>query len=280
MWMLCALGTAVLFGANNTLFKWGAMHNLSKVMVQFVFNVFAFLIVLLYGITAGDVHLSPMALLVGAGIGVMNANGNLQMTRAFEKGPASVTSTLIAMNSIVVVVATAFFFPEKIPALHWFGVALMVGAAILVQYQRNASGAIDYRSWLSRCLLAVLSIGTVGVLMKVAATLQYDFYNILMSLYGGGAVFLALLARKEFRHLGQRKVEIRLGVLVSLFSTTAFSCYLLALKTGPASLVFPIISLNCLVVMLAGLVIFKEKLRQLQVAGMILALIGLVFTKL
>jgi drug/metabolite transporter (DMT)-like permease len=279
MWMLCALGTAVCFGANNTLFKWGTMKNLSTVMIQFFFNVFAFLIVLLYGIIAGDVHLNPLAMLVGAVIGVMNANGNLQMTKAFEKGPASVTSTLIAMNSIVVVVATAFFFPESIPLLHWFGVALMLGAAILVQYQRDASGSIDTRAWLLRCVLAVLSIGTVGVLMKVAARLQFDFYNILLSLYGGGGVFLGIHARKELHQIAQRKTEIRLGLVVSVLSTTAYSCYLLALKTGPASLVFPIISLNCLVVMLAGLLIFKEKLRNLQVAGMILALIGLVLTK-
>lgn len=279
LWLMSAFGTALCFGINNSLFKWGATKDLSKVFIQFFFYLVAFLIVLLFTLIQGNLHVSFMAMVYGSLIGILNANGNIQMTRAFEKGPASITSTLIAMNTIVVVLATALFFPESIPMLHWLGVMLMIGAVIVIQYQPNKQIRIDYKPWLLRCLFAILSIGSVGFLLKVASYERVDFLQMLVSMYGGGLIFLGLFARKELMRLAKHKTEMKIASLVGILSTIGYSCYLFALKNGPASVVFPIISLNCIVVMIAGLLIFKERLKSYQLLGMAVALFGLVLTK-
>lgn len=239
----------------------------------------AFLIILLFAYVRHDLYFSMPSIVFGLLIGIFNANGNIQMTKAFEKGPASITSTLIASNSIVVVLATALFFPESIPMVHWLGIGLMLAAAIVIQYQSNTRTAFEYKPWLLRCTLALLSIGLVGIFMKVATYQHVDFINLLVSMYGGGFLYLCVLARKEWKSPRNFQVEFKLASIVSVLSVIGYSCYLFALKTGPSSVVFPIISLNCVIVMLMGLVIFKEKLKMYQFLGIMIALFGLVLSK-
>ncbi|MFP3500016.1 EamA family transporter, partial [Pseudomonas sp. SIMBA_059] len=59
-----------------------------------------------------------------------------------------------------------------------------------------------------------------------------------------------------------------------------YSSYFFALKTGVASIVFPIVSLSCLVVVLGSCLLFKEKLRNYQIIGILTAVAGIVLTKI
>ncbi|WP_280166314.1 hypothetical protein [Priestia aryabhattai] len=110
LWFISALGTAVCFGVNNTLFKWGALQHLSKVCIQLFFYWISFFILLLFTLIKGSFEFHILPILTGALIGILNANGNIQMSKAFEKGPASMTSTIIAMNTVIVVIAHPYYF--------------------------------------------------------------------------------------------------------------------------------------------------------------------------
>jgi drug/metabolite transporter (DMT)-like permease len=277
MWLLASLGTACCFGVNNTLFKWGATKDLSKISIQFFFYLTSFILVLIYGIIHHSFHMGTLTLVIGGLAGILNTNGNIQMTKAFEKGPASITSTLIAMNAIIPVMAAAIFFPESISLIHWIGILLMIGSAVIVQYQpKNRTTPFAYKPWLFRTFLALLSIGSVGFLMKVSAYQQIGFMDLLVTMYGGGFVYLCLFIRKESFH----RTEVGVAALVGVLSVVGFACYLYALQVGPASIIFPIISLNCLVVVLSGIVFFKERLKSYQAFGIFFALVGLVLTKI
>jgi drug/metabolite transporter (DMT)-like permease len=48
LWLLAAVGTAICFGINNTLFKWGTTKHVSKVMTQLFFYLIAFFIMFLF----------------------------------------------------------------------------------------------------------------------------------------------------------------------------------------------------------------------------------------
>lgn len=285
MWLLAAVGTAFCFGVNNTLFKWGTTKGLSKTIIQFFFYLTAFCLVTGYALFSHSLHLGILSSILGGIMGILNTTGNLEMTKAFEKGPASVTSTLIAMNTIVVVFATAMFFPESIPLMHWVGIILMLTAAVIIQYKPGSSAAggstqMEYKPWLLHTALSILSLGSVGFLMKVASYLHFDFLNLLVSMYGGGLLFLSFLVYKEFARGIGFKEEVKVAVSVGFFSTVGFSCYLFALGSGPSSVVFPVVSLSCLVVAFSGLLIFKERLRILQVLGIGTAIFGLILTKI
>ncbi|MEX2104761.1 MAG: DMT family transporter [Bacilli bacterium] len=276
MWLLAAVGTALCFGVNNTLFKWSTSKRLSKISIQFFFYLVAFILVLSYGIFNDAFHFSWLSIMIGVIAGVLNANGNIQMTKAFEKGPASITSILIATNAIIPVLAASLFFPESILFVQWVGIALMIGAAVVVQYQPGNGGSLEYRPWMTRVALSLLSFGFVGILMKMSTIEHIHLLDMLLSMYGGGLVYLLFFIGRQ----SVRLMEIKISIIVGALSIIGFSCYMFALQTGPASIIFPIISLNCMVVMIAGLLIFKERLRAHQFIGITVALIGLVLAKL
>jgi drug/metabolite transporter (DMT)-like permease len=276
MWLFAALTTAACFGVNNTIFKWSATRGLSKINIQFFFYLVAFLIMLGYGLSIDGLHMNVTSLILGSLIGILNANGNIQMSRAFEKGPASLTSPLVASNAIFPVLAAGVIFHEQIPFLHWLGIFCMLGSVVVIQYTPGSKQKTEYLPWIIRIVLAVLSFGILGILMKSSSYLQLSSLDMLVAMYGGGSLYLAVW-------LGRERVQLRetkIGALVGIVSVVGYSAYFYALQHGIASIVFPVVSLNCLVVILAGCYLFKERLKRYQVVGICTALLGLVLTKI
>ncbi len=278
MWIAAALVTTLSFGTNNAIFKWSTGNNLSKVHIQFFFYSVAFLLTLGYGTLNGFLEFNLLTIILGALIGILNANGNIQMSKAFEKGPASLTSPLIGINAIFPVLGAGLIFHEQISTVQWIGILIMLVSALMIQYVPHTKGNIHYLPWLLRVLLAIFSFGVLGILMKTSSYLHISSLNILVCMYGSGSIYLAICSAK-MKEKWQRP-EINVGVLVGLVSIIGYSSYFYALQTGTASIVFPIVSLNCIVVILAGCWLFKEKLKAYQIIGVCSALVGIIFTKL
>ncbi|WP_042455547.1 EamA family transporter [Neobacillus dielmonensis] len=278
MWVAAAFVTMLCFGVNNIVFKWSTGKGFSKVHIQFFFYLAAFLLSISYGMMVGIARFSMVSVLLGAMIGILNANGNIQMSKAFENGPASLTSPLIGMNTIIPILSAALIFHEHISLIQWVGIMLMLGSAVMIQYSPSVAANTHYLPWLTRILLAIFSFGILGILMKTSSYLNINSLNTLISMYGGGTVYLAINSFvKREKWLGY---EAKTGVMVGLISVIGYASYFFALNTGTASIVFPIVSLNCLVVVLGGCWLFKEKLKTYQMIGVLSALLGILFTKI
>lgn len=279
MWLIAAILTTFCFGTNNAIFKWSTGKGFSKINIQFFFYFSAFILTLAYSIVSKSLELNLLTVALGALIGVLNTNGNIQMSKAFEKGPASLTSPIISANAIFPVLSAGLIFHEQISTIQWSGILLMLVSAVVIQYRPNQGNSnTNYKPWIFRIVLAILSFGVLGVLMKLSSILHISSLNILISMYGGGSVYLFILNVK-----GKEKIrlsEVKIGVLVGSISIAGFSSYFYALQTGIASIVFPVVSLNCLIVVFAGCFLFKEKLRIYQIVGVISALLGIVLTKI
>lgn len=278
MWIATAIVTMFCFGANNTIFKWSTGKGFSKVHIQFYFYLIAFLLSVGYGLAVGMPSFNLKTILIGSLIGILNANGNIQMSKAFEKGPASLTSPLVGTNTIFPILSAGLIFHEHITNIQWVGIVLMLGSAVVIQYSPNSKGNTHYSPWLIRVVLAILSFGILGILMKTSSYLHIHSLNILICMYSGGGIYLAIcsIAGKE----KWLRPEATTGSFVGLISVIGYSCYFYALQSGMASIVFPIVSLNCLVVVLGGYWFFREKLKVYQIIGVFSALLGIIFTKI
>ncbi|WP_316568655.1 DMT family transporter [Neobacillus sp. YIM B06451] len=279
MWFVGAIVTTVCFGVNNAIFKWSTGKGYSKVSLQFFFYLTAFILSLGYGLASGGLNFSFISIVLGAAIGILNANGNIQMSKAYEKGPASLTSPIISSNAVFPVLSAALIFHEHISTIQWVGILIILSSVAAIQYTpARKEGKSDYYAWIYRIVLAILSFGALGILMKLGSTMGISSISILISMYGGGGLYLliAIIAGKE----QAGKQEIKIGAIVGLISIAGYSSYFYALKTGVASIVFPLISLNCLIVVFTGCVIFKEKIRAYQLVGVLSALIGIVLIKM
>lgn len=223
-------------------------------------------------------NLNLLSIMLGAAIGVLNANGNIQMASAFEKGPASLTSPLIAANAIFPILCAALIFHEHISSLQWSGIICMLLATLVIQYTPNAKGNHQYLPWMMHTLFSILSFGVLGILMTTSTRLHLNSLDILVSMYGGGTLYL--LSVLSFKKEKIKLQEVKIGSIVGFLSIIAYGCYFYALNTGIASIIFPVVSLNCLIVVFAGCYLFKEKLKSYQIAGVLAALIGIILTKI
>lgn len=279
MWFLGAILTTICFGINNAILKLSTAKGYSKIHLQFFFYFFAFILTLAYGIGTRSLQLNITTILLGAVIGILNANGNIQMSKAYEKGPASLTAPIISSNAIFPVLSAGLIFHEHISTIQWIGILLILSSVVAIQYTpKQLKHATNYSSWIFRIILAFLSFGILGVLMKLSSVLHYSSINILISMYGGGGIYLLIQLIN-----GKEKISrevVKLGALVGTLSVTGYSCYFFALQTGLASIVFPLVSLNCLIVVFVGCILFKEKLRFYQILGVFSALVGIVLTKI
>lgn len=251
---------------------------LSKLHLQFFFYFVAFSLTFGYSLVVGSFQMNVLTLLLGSLIGILNANGNIQMSKAFENGPASLTSPLIGMNVILPILTAALIYHEQITVLQWAGIVIMLCSAIIIQYKPHAKSNTNYLPWVVRVLLAILSFGLLGILMKTSSYLHLSSLNILVAMYGGGSIYLA--GCSLLRHENWRLPEANVGSIVGIISILGYGSYFYALKTGLASIVFSIVSLNCLIVVFAGCLLFKEKLKFYQVLGVFSALVGILFTKI
>jgi drug/metabolite transporter (DMT)-like permease len=278
MWVGAAFLTTVSFGTNNTIFKWSTGSGLSKVHIQFFFYFTAFLLTFGYGMADMSIHWNVITIILGSMIGILNANGNIQMSKAFEKGPASLTSPIIGTNAFLPILSAAIVFHEHVSILQWIGIVIMLGSAVVIQYAPNSNNNLNYVPWIFRIILAILSFGVLGILMKTTSYLHIDSLNTLIAMYGGGSIYLLFCS--IFGKEKWKRSEISVGSVVGFISIIGYSSYFYALKTGTASIVFPIVSLNCLIVVFAGYLFFKEKLKLYQIIGVFSALLGIVFTKI
>lgn len=278
MWIVAAVMTMFCFGINNMIFKATSGKGLSKVHMQFFFYLIAFLLMCGYGVVAGFASFNGLTIVLGVIIGILNANGNIQMSKAFEKGPASLTSPLISTNAIIPILSAALIFHEQITLIQWIGIMVMLASAAVIQYVPDSGVKMNYKPWMYRVLLSVVSFGMLGVLMKTSSHLQIDSINTLVCMYGGGAAYLfinSFIMKEKWK-----RTELKFGAIIGCFSVIGYSSYFFALETGVASIVFPIVSLSCLVVVLSSCWLYKEKLKMYQVVGVISALIGIMLTKI
>jgi drug/metabolite transporter (DMT)-like permease len=278
MWIAASFVTMFCFGFNNMIFKWSAGKRISKVHMQFFFYVVAFILSIGFGFLSGMGPFNFLTVLLGVMMGVLNAYGNIQMTKAFEKGPASLTSPLVSMNTIIPILSAALIFQEHITPLKWVGITIILGSAVAIQYSPKTGGNTHYIGWLIRVSLAIFSFGTLGVLMKTSSYLHIDSLNTLVCMYGGGSIYLAFNSIVEKQKWVRS--EMKIGLLVGIFSLLGYSNYFFAINTGMASIVFPIVSLNCLIVVLGGCLLYQERLKTYQLFGVFASLLGIVFTKI
>ena len=279
MWIVAAVVTMLCFGINNMIFKATSGTGISKIHMQFFFYLTAFLIMFGYGIVEGFESFNGLTVVLGGIIGILNANGNIQMSKAFEKGPASLTSPLISTNTVIPILSAALIFHEHITLIQWLGIIVMLASAAVIQYVPGNGGVkIDYKPWMFHVLLSIGSFGVLGVLMKTSSQLNIDSINTLVCMYAGGATYLiinSLITKEKWQ-----PTELKLGAIIGCFSVVGYSSYFFALNTGVASIVFPIVSLSCLVVVLGSCWLYKERLKMYQVIGVFSALVGIVITKI
>lgn len=131
------------------------------------------------------------------------------------------------------------------------------------------------KSWLVFAFITTISWGVWGALIEIPekagfpATLGYIVWAFTM-------IIPALFALNKINwKLETDRTSIRYGSLIGLSGSAGQLLLFQALRTGPAYLVFPIVSLSPLVTIFLSLMILKEKASRKSWTGIIIAMIAI-----
>ncbi len=211
-------------------------------------------------------------------IGIMMALMFNVVSATTQKAGITVTSIAAKMSVVIPMVFSIFYYHESITFLKTSGILLAPVAVVLTLIKKNLDPAIKKYIWLP----VIMFIG-LGITDAVIKYTQQDFLK-------GGNVFLfsaylfiisftvsfltKITVKSKYRKETTGK-DIIGGILLGLFNFGSLYFFIQALRYSgiESSLVFAINSIGIVLVsLLAGIILFKEKLSTLNWTGIILAI--------
>lgn len=218
-------------------------------------------------------------LVVGAIAGVDFVLGFLLLMAGIARGPLAVPVTVMRLSVAVPIAASIFIWGEHPGALQWIGIAMGLVAIILFGYGLSYSkpGVREGGRYWFFILSLFLVMGAGDLLLKAFRELSPDAEMLLFTsvLFTVAAVFTWILV--WLRRIPFDMRTFSLGLLLgvpNLFSTVFV---LKALRSTPASVTFPFVNLTVIFgSTILALLIWKERLGRLAVAGLAIAAVALV----
>lgn len=281
MWLPAAFASAFIFGIGSFLFKVSShrkYHDASLLLGLYLSGSVIFLIALL---SKGDLMVSSLALAFSLLLGLGSYYGNTFLMKAYDTGPACLTSPLMSMNIVLVILMSVMLYHETMTQGQYAGIACMLTAVALLSCNFKNT-LIKSRLWAVYVFLAILFIFMREGGLKIAHENGQD--NLLLLFFGYllAASFSSINLAKEYltkknnRGYFIQRSSFLFGTIIGLFSGAGMGLLAYSIKYGPASIVVPIFSARNFVALMLLVFFFKEKISKLQWVAVGLLMTGLV----
>lgn len=223
--------------------------------------------------TQGGLFPADPALGMTLGLGVLNGvfylTGFVLMRISVSRNGVVLTSTFMKLGLLVTMVISILFFGEKPTAIQAVGFALAVGAIVMI---RSRGEGKERFGWLLPLLM--VCGGMCDGMSKVYEELGSSALSGQFLFYTFAVALVLCTAMAAYKKELPGKWEVLFGTLIGV--PNYFSCRFLlwSLRTVPGVIAYPVYSVaGILVVTVAGVVLFRERLekRQWAALGVILA---------
>lgn len=205
--------------------------------------------------------------------GVLYLAGFVLLQYNTGKNGVVLSSVFMKLGLLVPMVLSVFLFEETPTGMQCIGFVLAVGAIILINYEKGTS----FSGVKLPLVLMLLSGGCGDAMSKVfevyGPAAQADLFLFYTFVSACLLCVVLILWRKE----RPNKYAFLFGVLVGIPNFFSAKFLLMALAHLPAVIVYPTFSVGTiLAVTLAGVFLFKERLRRLQWMALTVILAALV----
>lgn len=216
----------------------------------------------------------------GLVVGVGAAWGNLLFMKVLEYGPASLSSPLVNMNIVFVVLLSMFIYRETLGSMEIVGIVLLLIAVVLISVRKEPL-TIKEKKWFILIFLAIVLFTFRNGGLKVTEAANLNNTAVLFIAYLLSSIwFLGCSFAPSASLSKEARVGLRWGLLCGFFSYGGLQLYAIALEMGKASIAAPIFATNSLVIAVGSVLIFKERLKPLQMIALIFLFAGLITIKL
>lgn len=104
--------------------------------------------------------------------GVVNGLAWIAWFFAFARGPVAIVQTVTAMSSVVAAVLAVLFLRERFARTQVTGIAMVIGASLVLGYFDAGAGGGAGRGWLGASFAAAVLWGASSALAKYAYSLE------------------------------------------------------------------------------------------------------------
>jgi uncharacterized membrane protein len=293
---LLALASAVLYGAGD--FTGGlATRRAGMLPVVVVSQLSGLILVVLLLPFLPAAEPSRADLIWGAAAGLTGGVGVALLYRALAIGRMAVVAPTTAVCAVVVPVLASFAMGERIGAVPALGIALGIGAIVLVSQQ----SADPHRAAPSDAIPETPSAPPVearahatarrlppgvGIALISGVAIGFFFLSLARTRPEAGmwpivasrtvSVLLFSLGALAGRHSIRMPGTLALTILCGIVDMSANALYLLAVQAGPLSVMVTLSSLYPASTVLLARVVLGEQLNTRQVTGVVCALAAIV----
>jgi uncharacterized membrane protein len=199
-------------------------------------------------------------------------------TEAIRRGPLGAVSPVTALSPALTAGLAVAFLGERLSWLAYVGVALApVGIVLLSLRPGTGKGGAGW-AWLA--ILSLILQGIGAFIAKLVVTPAGPSALLLMGAAVQVAVGLFLAPPRAWSKVDLRGRPAAFTIIAYAIGGIATIGYLLALASGPAAVVVPLVATSPALAGLLGVTILREKTNPRQWLGIAVALVGAVLLSL
>jgi drug/metabolite transporter (DMT)-like permease len=216
------------------------------------------------------------SVLLGCGVGLLGAGGQLILFEALRLGPAYLIFPVISLYPMLTVLLSVILLRERGSRRTWAGIILAAPALVLLSYQPPSQTAAGGSHWLILCLLVFAMWGVQAYLMKFAnQTMRAESIFFYMSATGLLLVPIALAMTTFSAAINWGWTGARSAAGIQILNSIGALCLVYAMRYGKAIIVAPMTAMAPILTIVISLAMYHTVPGTVLVTGMVLASISI-----
>ena len=196
-WLLYALITMVTWGI------WGAFSDQPDYPATLTYVVWAISMIPCALVALANIKFKldvrPRSILLGMGVGLLGAGGQLALFKALQYGPGYLVVPMIAVAPIITVILSAIFLKERVSKFGAVGIALAFVALICFSLSGKTDEAVTSWLWIVFASVVFIFWGVQALVMKLANNYAPDAESVFVYMAISGVVLIPVaLAMTDF----------------------------------------------------------------------------------
>ena len=277
MFEFISLGVAILFASLNSVL----LHNIdfSKKGLVIRFNIIGSCIwALILFVLGGRPEVNKSVLIYGTLYALAQVLFLIFKAKAMSLGPVSLTTLIGNMSLILSTVCGILIWNEKVSPMQILGIILLIISIVICTYEKNSEK--NNAAWIFCCVLFFIFAAAVGLIFKFFSKTGENINNMMFFASLMMIVLLfpfSFLCKEKEKNNSQYTPTYIIKLVICGIISCLYNRINIYLSGAMDSIIF-FPSFNGSVIILStlfGVVLFKEKLKPKQIAGITLGLISI-----